>query len=344
MIESAARRIDVNMAAARDLAALPGVDRLLARQVVLNRKVYGPFHRVRDLLRVEGMSERLLLGIADLVDVRPHAIDDTVGHVQIRPAAGAEEQPEVAEAREPVLFAGSQGSLRGTLIFRNEGGAGLHGVSVLVENTDVRGPGGAPIPAIRLPMVLAPGDQRRVTIPLEIDPTTPPGRYTADLVAGHERQRIALIVPTWYTVRIRPSTITVLNIGHDKSEFQILIQNRGNTRIAVGDVGAVPMEETDLCRVIRETVRRTEHPTWDELVGTAADQLKKTFAQFESLRVRTKNKPVTIEAGATELVVLEVQLPKSLPKRRHYRARARIFDATLTIEVQSWSQTEEEGD
>lgn len=53
-------RLDLNHAAARDLETLPGIGPVLARRIVAYRDRHGPFHRLEDLLQVEGIGPRLL--------------------------------------------------------------------------------------------------------------------------------------------------------------------------------------------------------------------------------------------------------------------------------------------
>lgn len=53
-------RVDLNRAGVRDLEALPGIGPVLARRIVTHRDRHGPFHRLEDLLQVEGIGPRLL--------------------------------------------------------------------------------------------------------------------------------------------------------------------------------------------------------------------------------------------------------------------------------------------
>jgi len=59
-LRAADTRIDLNRAEARDLEALPGIGPVLARRIVGHRDRHGPFHRLEDLLQVEGIGPRLL--------------------------------------------------------------------------------------------------------------------------------------------------------------------------------------------------------------------------------------------------------------------------------------------
>ena len=59
--------IDLNTAAADDLAALPGIGDVLAQRILDYRKVHGPFCRPEELLNVEGIGPGKLEEILDFV-------------------------------------------------------------------------------------------------------------------------------------------------------------------------------------------------------------------------------------------------------------------------------------
>ena len=63
-------RLDINTAAAEDLAALPNIGPSRAAAIVAHREREGPFASVEDLRNVSGIGERILDSIRDLVEVR----------------------------------------------------------------------------------------------------------------------------------------------------------------------------------------------------------------------------------------------------------------------------------
>jgi len=66
--------LDLNRADARALDALPGVGPVLAGRIVEQRRRYGPFRRVEDLLAERGVGPRLLARLAGRVAVAPAGI------------------------------------------------------------------------------------------------------------------------------------------------------------------------------------------------------------------------------------------------------------------------------
>lgn len=60
-------RVRINVAAAAELEALPGVGPVLAGRIVAHREAYGPFAVVEDLLDVPGIGEAKLAALRDVV-------------------------------------------------------------------------------------------------------------------------------------------------------------------------------------------------------------------------------------------------------------------------------------
>ena len=67
--EAADGRINLNTADRETLMTLPGIGEVLAERIVEFREEYGPFAAVEELLLVDGIGEKKLEGIMDLVYV-----------------------------------------------------------------------------------------------------------------------------------------------------------------------------------------------------------------------------------------------------------------------------------
>ncbi|MGC3999012.1 MAG: helix-hairpin-helix domain-containing protein [Anaeromyxobacter sp.] len=63
--------VDPNLAAAEELASVPGLSRSLGAAVVADREQNGPFGSVDDLLRVSGIGPRRLERARAFLDVHP---------------------------------------------------------------------------------------------------------------------------------------------------------------------------------------------------------------------------------------------------------------------------------
>jgi competence protein ComEA len=64
-------RININMASADALDALPGVGEVTANRIISYRETNGPFRSVDDLVLIQGISDRTIDGFRDMVTVGP---------------------------------------------------------------------------------------------------------------------------------------------------------------------------------------------------------------------------------------------------------------------------------
>jgi len=316
-----AERIDLNLARTRDIAAVPGVDRLQARSIVRDRKRFGPFQSMNDVRRVRGVSEKLVAMLEERFTVR--RVERRDDEVMLR-----------FEDGKPFYFAGPPRQVGGLIGIENVGDETARAVVLRIECAELRTAEGEPLRGVRLRISLGPGERRRLEIRLRLHDTTPPGTYQAFVAVGEHRHPVVIAVAEYTATALLPAPVTLPTLPN-KYERKITVRNNGNIPITVGDIGAVQLEDDNLqCRVIRETIHKTPHnPTLDQLVGTAADVLKKDFASVPPLRVRTKNKPVHVEPGGDALLDLEITVPTKLRHDISYSATAVVFDTRLTFEL-----------
>ena len=62
--------VDLNHATVKELETLPGIGEKLAKRIVAYRSIHGPFHRVEELMKVEGIRESTLEAILSVAHVR----------------------------------------------------------------------------------------------------------------------------------------------------------------------------------------------------------------------------------------------------------------------------------
>lgn len=68
--QNASKLVNLNLASVTELELLPGIGTVLAQRIVAYRKKHGPYRRVDDLDKVEGIGEKKLVGLQGLVTVR----------------------------------------------------------------------------------------------------------------------------------------------------------------------------------------------------------------------------------------------------------------------------------
>lgn len=69
--EPPAAAIDVNTATAEELATVRGIGKVTAERIVAFREEHGPFARLEELLKVQGIGEKSLAKIAPQLVVKP---------------------------------------------------------------------------------------------------------------------------------------------------------------------------------------------------------------------------------------------------------------------------------
>jgi Helix-hairpin-helix motif len=333
MDQQNSQRINLNTAKVRDLRELPGMDRSLARRIVFERKLHGAFRSLEDLARVEGLDPKLIEHVSGLIEVEETEFAVAPSRVKFDcDRSKAEEKP-------PFAFWGTPQSVLGTVQLRNEGGSTQNQVSLRLESGELKALHGK---QLQLTSTIAPGQAATVPVALQLDPNTPPGVYKTELIAGEDRCPAVIYIVERIAVSVAPTRFMISNVPSAKTDRRFVIHNDGNVPITIEDLGAAPIEDRNVrCRTIRETLRKVDHPTWDEFVGTAADEFKKTFAQIDPIRIRNKNKPVTIEPGETTAIELEIQNPKNARRGRHYIAHLPFYNMMLTFELlPGWAEEE----
>jgi competence protein ComEA len=66
---SGAGKVNLNSASESELESLPGIGQVLAQRIVDYRTQHGPFHDVKDLLKVEGIGQKKFDSLKDYVTV-----------------------------------------------------------------------------------------------------------------------------------------------------------------------------------------------------------------------------------------------------------------------------------
>ncbi len=68
---SAQTKVDINHAGSAELTRLPGIGKTLAERIIAYRTAHGPFTRVEELTKVNGIGNKVIEQICDLVILSP---------------------------------------------------------------------------------------------------------------------------------------------------------------------------------------------------------------------------------------------------------------------------------
>lgn len=312
--------LDLNAAHPSEIQDTLGVDRLLARRIVMDRKLYGRFERPEDLSRVQGAGQLL-------VDAGIEVESGEIGGLTLCQIA------TVSSEDHPIVFWGPPDFVRGSIEVRNESRAMLSGVSIRVEETDIRTKDGVPLRWLQAQVPLLPEEQRKIHFRIPIDPHTPAGIHTAELVAGRSRERVAIAVSERSRIGVTPALLSLPNAPDAAVDRDVIVHNSGNLPVTLDRVSPVMLEDRDLLpRLAREVSRKSTHPTWDQVVGSISDEVKRADAHG-ALKVRVKDGPIALEPGETAIVQLEFSIPTHLHKDRRYIGRVSLHNARLIVDI-----------
>jgi hypothetical protein len=243
------------------------------------------------------------------------------------------------DAGVPIVLTGTPRSLRGLLPLRNRGER-----RCVLRDLEVIDPDGAvglePAAHRVSTTVLRPQQARAVPVSLAIDPATPPGEYRLSLrVADRERDLVVHVVES-VEVEVAPSQLVIENRPGTPIRKSVIVTNRGNVPIAIGEIGAVVLDdELMACRSLRATAARLGDTEDDEGVGIAraltqlAREFRTTLEQAGHLRVRNASGPIELQPGALGKLDLEIEVPDTLEPRTRFSGRIAIYNTDLELVV-----------
>jgi hypothetical protein len=186
---------------------------------------------------------------------------------------------------------------------------------------------------LRVGARLAPGQRARARGHFLVDPTTPPGTYTAELEYGGERQRVVAHVFQKLDLVITPEVIQLEGAGGDVLSALVVISNRGNVKETLRPLALVFLEERDwvgrsLVYALRETKEGEGHqPYFDRVV----QELRSTISR--PARVNVRGDVSELEPGQSVEVELEIALPKELIRGRTYVGSTPFMSGELSFEI-----------
>ncbi len=68
-------KININTASLEELQTLPRIGPAIAQRIIDYRKEHGPFKRIEDIMKVQGVGERVFEQIKDRITVGPQTSD-----------------------------------------------------------------------------------------------------------------------------------------------------------------------------------------------------------------------------------------------------------------------------
>lgn len=239
----------------------------------------------------------------------------------------------------PLVLAGTPDALRGVLRLRNPGDRQAVVREIALVDPDPAGRAAPRSHRLRT-TVLRPGQHRSVPVSLALDATTPPGEYRLALRIGEQERDVIVHVAEAVAVDVTPNPLVVENRPGETMRKAVVVANRGNVPIRLGEIGAVVLDDELLaCRSLRATVAALGDTEDDEGVTVArtltqlARDFKTTLEHAGRLRVRNATGPVDLDPGTVARLELEIEVPDSLDPRSRFFGRVAIYDIDLELVV-----------
>jgi hypothetical protein len=186
------------------------------------------------------------------------------------------------------------------------------------------------------PGVIRPGQRGPVSLSLSLDPFTPPGEYQAEVEVGGQSQPVTMLVTEKVLLRISPAEVVVENLPGVKILKQVVLANKGNVPLSIGDFGAVYLDdELLICRTLRAAAAAVgdELRPLEEYLATILLKAKTVAESSGILRVHSPAGQITLQPGETRLLDLEIRVPEGLDKRGRYRGVFALYTSSLSFVI-----------
>lgn len=237
---------------------------------------------------------------------------------------------------EPLVFAGPPGELTGRIRLHNPGDA-----NVVLRDAGLKDPSGAlRLPSARqklAPVVLRPDQGGEVPLSIAVDPATPPGEHSAELDLGGRTRAVVLLVAESLDLSVLPASLVVVNAPGVEQRKRLVVANEGNVAFALGDPGAVPLQDDMLRgrvkRLVIEGLLEHEKPDLEALLVALLAVVREEDDRLGHLEVRLAGGKVELRPGETKAVELAITLAGELPAGGRYRGRVPILTRDVDVVV-----------
>jgi hypothetical protein len=234
---------------------------------------------------------------------------------------------------EPIVLAGEPDSLEGELALKNPGDKRvvLRSARLRPDLVNERGDILAGREHAFRPVVLRPGQARRVRVSLGIEPHTPPGEYRGEMEVSGQVRPVIVHVMESILLEVSPTPVVVENRPGEMVKKRVVFTNGGNVPLTITEIGGVPLDDELLeCRSLRAALE-----SWENGAGTVEGFLAESIRQArDALRragvLRVHNpRPFTLSPGNVRAVELEFRVPEGLDRRTRYLGSAALYTSDL---------------
>jgi len=232
--------------------------------------------------------------------------------------------PLTVQGSTPILLYGEQDRMHGEVWLTNPTGAaiGVSGGSVLVnfatpETGTIAFPADAAVPA---------GATRRLAFDMAMQPTAPPGVYTAtitlDTVAGSQTIPATAVVASVFFPVVAPGKLTFTGVTASATvDGSVIVRNRGNIPVAVNTIPGETLVEVLIL------------PSVLEIGAGGSISVEPAPGPSAGGTVAFTNNTPTINPGDWAQVDFHLTTPAALAADRHFRVLPRIANTRFVVDL-----------
>ncbi len=230
----------------------------------------------------------------------------------------------------PVILIGYPKSCRGHVELINKSAGSIEPKAIAITNlpgSEQRLP-----PAVRVSARLAPHQRLRVPIEMALDPTTPPGTYSAQLSCGSQKEDLVIHVLENWDLQILPHNVNIVGSTERRVAVRIFVTNLGNTEYALyGPVSLCLEHDLEIRRHLDSALRAAGKQGFEKFLDRFVQELSEAAVSEASLHFKPEQ--ATIPPGETRAVELEIELPEDLKQNRVYKGTMKFRNAKVVLEL-----------
>ena len=243
--------------------------------------------------------------------------------------------PQAQFGEGPFIFSGVPPILTGEIDLSNPSDEKIKVRSIPVVRQKGAAAKRIALTELRVGARLAPKQRVRASAHILIDPTTPPGSYSAEISLGADSRPIVAHVFENGDIQVDPPRIRLRGAAGDVLTTVVVVSNRGNVAETLRDVALVFLEERDwvgrsLVYALRDVDESGGHQAYlDQLLH----EMKTTIARPAKVIVSADRD--VLQPGETAEVRVEMALPGELIKGRTYIGSTPLMSGKLSFEVEA---------
>lgn len=168
---------------------------------------------------------------------------------------------------------------------------------------------------------------------LRLDPATPPGDYTAVLeLADGGKREVTVSVEPRPRLRVAPSELRFAGPPGGAVSARLLLENRGNVGIAIGDALVTGVFDDDGIETALASTYRMETDDLNKIVGNVFARLREAHGGL--LRLRVAEGAGELIPGERRVLVLETTLSSKLRPGHGYHGVLEIGGHGISVHLQ----------